>query len=57
MRTHTSPVQVRAMQNMVLRQDAVPGRVFRSEAIDACHEHTFDQMEGLMVGENISRII
>jgi len=55
MRTHTSPVQVRAM----LKYGAplrciVPGRVFRSEAIDATHEHTFYQVEGLMVGENIS---
>jgi phenylalanyl-tRNA synthetase alpha chain len=31
-----------------------PGRVFRNEDIDACHEQTFDQMEGLMVDENIS---
>jgi phenylalanyl-tRNA synthetase alpha chain len=55
MRTHTSPVQVRAMQKYGAPfRGIVPGRVFRSEAIDACHEHTFDQMEGLMIGENIS---
>lgn len=55
MRTHTSPVQVRAMQKYgAPLRCVVPGRVFRSEAIDACHEHTFDQMEGLMIGENIS---
>lgn len=55
MRTHTSPVQVRAMQKYGAPLRCVsPGRVYRSEAIDACHEHTFDQMEGLMVGENIN---
>ncbi|MFA4941991.1 MAG: phenylalanine--tRNA ligase subunit alpha [Patescibacteria group bacterium] len=55
MRTHTSSVQVRAMQKYgAPLRCVVPGRVFRCESIDACHEHTFDQMEGLMVGENIS---
>ena len=55
LRTHTSPVQVRTM----LKYGAplrviVPGRVFRNEATDARHEHTFDQVEGLCVDENIS---
>lgn len=55
MRTHTSPVQVRAMQKYGAPLRCVaPGRVFRCEATDACHEHTFDQMEGLMIGEDIS---
>jgi phenylalanyl-tRNA synthetase alpha chain len=55
MRTHTSPVQIRAMRQYgAPLRCVVPGRVFRSEAIDACHEHTFNQIEGLMVGENIS---
>ncbi|MCK5459997.1 phenylalanine--tRNA ligase subunit alpha, partial [Candidatus Parcubacteria bacterium] len=55
MRTHTSPVQIRAMQKFGSQLRCIaPGRVFRCEAIDACHEHTFDQMEGLMIGENIS---
>jgi phenylalanyl-tRNA synthetase alpha chain len=31
-----------------------PGRVFRNEATDASHEHSFYQIEGLMVDENIS---
>lgn len=31
-----------------------PGRCFRNEATDACHENTFFQMEGVMVGKNIS---
>ncbi|OGJ51927.1 phenylalanine--tRNA ligase subunit alpha [Candidatus Peregrinibacteria bacterium RIFOXYB2_FULL_32_7] len=55
LRTHTSPVQVRTM----LKYGAplkiiVPGRVFRNEALDACHEHTFDQVEGLMIDKEIS---
>lgn len=55
MRTHTSPVQVRAMQKYgVPFRGVVPGRVFRCEEIDACHEHTFYQMEGLMVDKDIS---
>ena len=57
MRTHTSSVQVRAMQKYgAPLRCVVPGRVFRCEAIDASHEHTFDQMEGLMVGEKISLV-
>ena len=31
-----------------------PGRCFRNDATDACHEHTFFQMEGVMVDKNIS---
>ncbi|MCK5062096.1 phenylalanine--tRNA ligase subunit alpha [Candidatus Parcubacteria bacterium] len=55
MRTHTSPVQVRGMLKYGAPLRCVaPGRVFRAEAIDAVHEHTFDQMEGLMVDKNIS---
>jgi phenylalanyl-tRNA synthetase alpha chain len=55
MRTHTSSVQVRAMQKYGAPLRCVaPGRVFRNEALDACHEHTFYQLEGLMIDENIS---
>ena len=32
----------------------IPGRCFRNEATDACHENTFFQMEGVMVDKNIS---
>ena len=54
LRTHTSPVQVRALQQFgaPLRVIA-PGRVFRQEAQDATHEHTFHQMEGLVVDKGI----
>ncbi|MFA4818531.1 MAG: phenylalanine--tRNA ligase subunit alpha [Patescibacteria group bacterium] len=55
LRTHTSPVQVRALEKYGAPLRAVvPGRVFRYEATDASHEHTFWQMEGLVVDENIS---
>ncbi len=55
MRTHTSPVQVRAMQKYgAPLRCVVPGRVFRHEAIDACHDNTFSQLEGLMIDKDIS---
>lgn len=55
MRTHTSSMQIRA----ILKYGAplkviVPGRVFRNEATDSRHEHTFYQFEGMMIGKNIS---
>jgi phenylalanyl-tRNA synthetase alpha chain len=54
MRTHTSNVQVRAMEKYgVPLRCIVPGRVFRHEATDSRHEHTFYQVEGLMIDENI----
>jgi len=55
LRTHTSPVQVRAMQKYGAPLRAiVPGRVFRYEALDASHENTFNQLEGLMIDKDIS---
>ncbi|MFH0814890.1 MAG: phenylalanine--tRNA ligase subunit alpha [Candidatus Falkowbacteria bacterium] len=55
MRTHTSPVQVRALQKYGAPIRAiVPGRAFRNEATDASHEHTFYQLEGLVCDKNIS---
>lgn len=55
MRTHTSSVQVRAMKvyGAPLRA-IVPGRVFRNEATDARHEHTFSQLEGVVIDRNIT---
>lgn len=63
LRTHTSPVQVRTLQRLVKQgfepplKVIVPGRCFRSETVDKTHEHSFYQMEGLVVdrvqkGEN-----
>ncbi|MBT6068228.1 phenylalanine--tRNA ligase subunit alpha [Candidatus Peregrinibacteria bacterium] len=55
LRTHTSPGQIRNMLKLgaPLRL-IIPGRVFRNEALDATHEHTFAQVEGLLIDENIS---
>jgi phenylalanyl-tRNA synthetase alpha chain len=55
LRTHTSPVQVRGMRKLgpPLRMIA-PGRVFRNEEVDASHEHTFYQLEGMMVDRDVS---
>jgi len=54
LRTHTSPVQIRAMQRMrpPLRIIA-PGKVYRCDA-DISHTPMFHQVEGLMVGEGIT---
>jgi len=55
LRTQTSPMQIRAMQKYGAPIRAiVPGRCFRSEATDVRHEHTFYQIEGLMIDRNIS---
>jgi len=55
MRTHTSPGQVRAMREYGAPLRAVfPGRTFRYEEVDASHEHTFHQVEGLMIDRDIS---
>lgn len=54
LRTHTSPVQIRAMETRTppIRAVAV-GRVFRHEALDASHENTFHQIEGILVDEGV----
>ena len=55
LRTHTSPMQVRYMETHTPPlQIIVPGRVFRYEATDASHETNFYQVEGLMVGRDVS---
>ena len=60
-----APAHTSTMQNRILRKYAVqlergepiavviPGRVFRNEDLDARHEHTFHQLEGIYVGKNI----
>ena len=55
LRTHTSPVQVRGMRKLgpPLRMIA-PGRVFRNEEVDPSHEHTFYQLEGMMIDRDVS---
>jgi len=57
LRTHTSPMQVRYMEkNQPPFSIVVPGRVYRYEATDNTHEIQFHQMEGLMVGKDITLI-
>ncbi len=55
LRTQTSPVQIRTMENQKppIRIIA-PGRVYRSDALDATHSPLFHQMEGLVVDKNIT---
>jgi len=55
LRTHTSPVQIRHMEkNQPPIKIIVPDKTFRHEATDATHEAQFYQLEGLMVGRDIS---
>ncbi len=55
LRTHTSPVQIRGMKSLPLPLRMIaPGRVFRNEEVDASHEHTFYQLEGMMIDRNVS---
>jgi len=53
---HTSTMQNRAIRQFGPPPIAVvlPGRCFRNEATDAGHEHTFHQIEGIFIGENVS---
>ena len=55
LRSQTSPVQVRTMekQKPPIRIIA-PGRVYRSDAVDATHSPLFHQIEGLVVDKNIT---
>ena len=60
-----APAHTSTMQNRVLRANrdklkkgepiavVIPGRVFRNEDLDATHEHTFYQLEGVYVGKGI----
>jgi phenylalanyl-tRNA synthetase alpha chain len=55
LRTHTSPVQYRSMCKFgAPLRVIVPGRCFRYETVDASHETTFHQVEGLMIDHDIS---
>lgn len=57
---HTSTMQNRVLQKYKANLEqgkpiaaVIPGRVFRNEDLDARHEHTFYQLEGVYVGKNI----
>ncbi len=55
LRTHTSPVQHRSMIKFgAPLRVIVPGRCFRYETVDASHENTFHQVEGLVIDQDIS---
>lgn len=55
LRTHTSPVQIRAMEERgVPLAVFVPGRTYRHEATDATHDFMFAQVEGLFVDKDVS---
>jgi phenylalanyl-tRNA synthetase alpha chain len=55
LRTHTSPVQIRALLDRPLPVYVVcPGRTFRTDELDATHTPVFHQVEGLAVDEGIT---
>ena len=55
LRTQTSPVQVRTMKNEELPIRIIsPGRCFRNDSLDATHSPMFHQIEGLVVGKDIT---
>jgi phenylalanyl-tRNA synthetase alpha chain len=60
LRTHTSNVQIRYMESQMKKnieppyRIIVPGKVFRNEATDMTHEAEFFQMEGLVVGPDVT---
>ena len=57
LRPHTSSMQVRYMESMEEKKPfkmICPGKTYRRDDDDATHSHQFSQVEGLVVGENIS---
>ncbi|CAH0416354.1 phenylalanine--tRNA ligase subunit alpha [Periweissella fabaria] len=58
MRTQTSPVQARTMEQHDFSQGALkmisPGRVYRRDTDDATHSHQFHQVEGLVIDKHIT---
>jgi phenylalanyl-tRNA synthetase alpha chain len=55
LRTHISSMQVRYMEKHKPPLAVIlPGRVFRNEALDASHEHTYQYLEGFVVDKNIN---
>jgi len=52
LRTHTSPMQIRAMRELKYKPPVrilIPGRAYRNEATDATHDTNFYQIEGLII--------
>lgn len=55
LRTQTSPVQIRTMETRPLPIRMIaPGRVFRSDEVDATHSPSFHQIEGMVIDKNIT---
>ena len=55
LRTQTSPVQARVMEQGKLPSRMIaPGRVFRSDEVDATHSPSFHQIEGLVIDKHIT---
>ena len=55
LRTQTSPVQARVMEKGKLPIRMIsPGRVFRSDEVDATHSPSFHQIEGLVIDKNVT---
>ena len=55
LRTQTSPVQVRTMETHALPIRMIaPGRVFRSDEVDATHSPSFHQIEGMVIDKDIT---
>jgi phenylalanyl-tRNA synthetase alpha chain len=55
LKTQTSAAQNKIMKKYGAPLKAIfPGRCFRNEALDASHENTFFQMEGMMIDKNVS---
>ena len=55
LRTQTSPVQIRTMEKQKPPIRIIsPGRVYRSDAVDATHSPVFHQIEGLVIDKNVT---
>lgn len=55
LRTQTSPIQIRTMENTPPPLKVIaPGRVYRSDSVDATHSPVFNQIEGLVVDKGIT---
>ena len=55
LRTQTSPIQIRTMENQEPPIKMIsPGKVYRSDAVDATHSPIFYQMEGLVIDKDVT---
>lgn len=55
LRTHISTIQARTLEKYKPPFASISvGKVFRNESTDASHEHTYEELEGLYVGENVT---